>query len=318
TSNTNNYVSLDDQFLRLYESGVPRAFLGYYRRRDGAVQPTFILGSDERTSAPEGTLFISQMGTGWSQASANIGITDDIVDSEIRKSVFWELNRNGISVLHANDYHALYAGNGNFYFRRGKSGLYQSTLAIEDNSSDADLRLPNITLRNSRVAGYTGVLQVKSSVTQNGWGAVQGNFMSPSLREYKSNIRDVSFSALEKIRNVRVREFNYKNAVNELYKMREEKDPNDPPVTTQDIKKYYGAIVDESDEAFVDESGKGIHLYSYASLTIKALQELEEIQNEKIQEIERENNEEITLMNNKIATLEELVQKLINEKPEQP
>ncbi|QWI68513.1 phage tail protein [Bacillus mycoides] len=318
TSNTNNYVSLDDQFLRLYESGVPRAFLGYYRRRDGAVQPTFILGSDERISAPEGTLFISQMGTGWSQASANIGITDDIVDSEIRKSVFWELNRNGISVLHANDYHALYAGNGNFYFRRGKSGLYQSTLAIEDNSSDADLRLPNITLRNSRVTGYTGVLQVKSPVTQNGWGAVQGNFMSPSLREYKSNIRNVSFSALEKIRNVRVREFNYKNAVNELYKMREEKDANDPPVTTQDIKKYYGAIVDESDEAFVDESGKGIHLYSYASLTIKALQELEEVQNEKIQENERKHNEEITLMNRKIATLEELVQKLINEKPEQP
>ncbi|MFP3415196.1 phage tail spike protein [Bacillus sp. SIMBA_074] len=314
TSNTNNYVSLDDQFLRLYESGVPRAFLGYYRRRDGAVQPTFILGSDEKTSAPEGTLFISQMGTGWPQASANIGITDDIVDSEIRKSVFWELNRNGISVLHANDYHALYAGNGNWHFRRGKSGLYQSTLAIEDNSSDADLRLPNITLRNSRVAGYTGVLQVKSSVTQNGWGAVQGNFMSPSLREYKSNIRDVSFSALEKIRNVRVREFNYKNAVNELYKMREEKDPDDPPVTTQDIKKYYGAIVDESDEAFVDESGKGIHLYSYASLTIKALQELEEVQNEKIQENERKHNEEITLMNRKIATLEELVQKLINEK----
>ncbi|MFF1993534.1 phage tail spike protein [Bacillus mycoides] len=317
TSNTNNYVSLDDQFLRLYESGVPRAFLGYYRRRDGAVQPTFILGSDEKTSAPEGTLFISQMGTGWPQASANIGITDDIVDSEIRKSVFWELNRNGISVLHANDYHALYAGNGNWHFRRGKSGLYQSTLAIEDNSSDADLRLPNITLRNSRVAGYTGVLQVKSSVTQNGWGAVQGNFMSPSLREYKSNIRDVSFSALEKIRNVRVREFNYKNAVNELYKMREEKDPDDPPVTTQDIKKYYGAIVDESDEAFVDESGKGIHLYSYASLTIKALQEFEEIQNDKIQEMERKHNEEITLMNSKIATLEELFQKLISEKPEQ-
>ncbi|KXY32228.1 hypothetical protein AT269_20345 [Bacillus cereus] len=317
TSNTNNYVSLDDQFLRLYESGVPRAFLGYYRRRDGAVQPTFILGSDEKTSAPEGTLFISQMGTGWPQASANIGITDDIVDSEIRKSVFWELNRNGISVLHANDYHALYAGNGNWHFRRGKSGLYQSTLAIEDNSSDADLRLPNITLRNSRVAGYTGVLQVKSSVTQNGWGAVQGNFMSPSLREYKSNIRDVAFSALEKIRNLRIRQFNYKNAVNELYRMREEKDPNDSPLTKEAIKTYYGAIVDESDEAFVDESGKGIHLYSYVSLTIKALQEHEENQNEKIQEMERKHNEEITLMNNKIATLEELVQKLINEKPEQ-
>ncbi|PGT76188.1 peptidase S74, partial [Bacillus cereus] len=119
TSNTNNYVSLDDQFLRLYESGVPRAFLGYYRRRDGAVQPTFILGSDEKTSAPEGTLFMSQAGAGWSGAYANIGIGDGIVDGEIKKSVYWELQRNGLSVLNANDYHVFYSGNGSWHFRRG-------------------------------------------------------------------------------------------------------------------------------------------------------------------------------------------------------
>ena len=193
TSNTNNYVSLDDQFVRLYESGVARAFLGYYRRQDGAVQPTFILGSDERTNAPEGTLFMSQAGAGWPGAYASIGISDGIVDGSVQKSVYWELQRNGISVLNANDYQAFYTGNGNWYFRRGKPGLYQTSLVLEDNGSDADLRLPNITLRNSRVAGYTGIIQVKSSVTQNGWGSVQGNFMSPSLREYKSNIRDVSF-----------------------------------------------------------------------------------------------------------------------------
>ncbi|TKI80173.1 peptidase S74, partial [Bacillus mycoides] len=180
TSNTNNYVSLDDQFIRLYESGVPRAFLGYYRRDDGAVQPTFILGTDEKTSAPAGALFMSQSGAGWPQASANIGIGNGIVDGLIQKSVYWEMNRSGSSILNANDYHVIYSGSGNWYFRRGKTGLYQSTLAIEDNSSDADLRLPNITLRNSREAGYTGILQVKSPVTQNGWGAVQGNFMSPS------------------------------------------------------------------------------------------------------------------------------------------
>ncbi|MEB9684548.1 phage tail spike protein [Bacillus anthracis] len=318
TSNTDNYVSLDDQFIRLYEKGVARAFLGHYRRADGAVQPTFILGSDEKTSAPAGALFMSQAGAGWSGAYANIGIGDGIENGEIKKSVYWELQRNGLSVLNANDYHVFYAGNGNWYFRRGKTGLYQTSLVIEDNGTDSDLRLPNITLRNSRAAGYAGIIQVKSPVTQNGWGSVQGNFMSPSLREYKSNIRDVSFSALEKIRNVRVRQFNYKNAVNELYKMREEKNPSAPPLTKQDIKTYYGAIVDESDEAFIDESGKGIHLYSYASLTIKALQELEENQNAKIEGIESKHNEEITLMNNKIATLEELVQKLIDEKSEQP
>lgn len=285
TSNTNNYVSLDDQFVRLYESGVARAFLGYYRRQDGAVQPTFILGSDEKTNAPEGTLFISQAGAGWPGAYASIGISDGIVDGSVQKSVYWELQRNGISVLNANDYQAFYTGNGNWYFRRGKPGLYQTSLVLEDNGSDADLRLPNVTLRNSRVAGYTGVIQMKSSVTQNGWGAIQGNFMSPSLREYKSNIRDISFSALEKIRNVRIRQFNYKNAVNELYRMREEKAPNDPPLTTEEIKTYYGLIVDESDEAFIDESGKGIHLYSYVSIGIKGLQEVDEEVQEQKEEI---------------------------------
>ncbi|HDR4898585.1 TPA: phage tail protein [Bacillus cereus] len=318
TSNNNNYVSLDDQFIRLYESGIARAFLGHYRRADGAVQPTFILGSDEKTNAPAGTLFMSQAGAGWSGAYANIGISDGIENGEIKKSVYWELQRNGLSVLNANDYHVFYAGNGSWYFRRGKTGLYQTSLVLEDNGTDSDLRLPNITLRNSRAAGYTGIIQLKSAVTQNGWGAIQGNFMTPSLREYKSNIRDISFSALEKIRNLRIRQFNYKNAVNELYRMREEKAPNDPPLTTEDIKTYYGLIVDESDEAFIDESGKGIHLYSYASLTIKALQELEENQNAELKEMERKHNEEITLINNRLTSLENLVQKLINEKPEQP
>ncbi|HDR6315195.1 TPA: peptidase S74 [Bacillus thuringiensis] len=318
TSNTDNYVSLDDQFIRLYEKGVARSFLGHYRRTDGSVQPTFILGTDEKTNAPAGALFMSQAGAGWSGAYASIGISDGIVDGTVQKSVYWELQRNGLSVLNANDYHVFYAGNGSWYFRRGKVGLYQTSLVVEDNGTDSDLRLPNITLRNSRAAGYTGIIQVKSPVTQNGWGSVQGNFMSPSLREYKSNIRDVSFSALEKIRNVRVREFNYKNAVNELYKMREEKDPNDPPLTIQDIKTYYGAIVDESDEAFIDESGKGIHLYSYASLTVKALQEVDATVQEQEGEIANLKSQ-VASQEDRIARLEELLlQQLIDEKPEQP
>ncbi|MGK9485104.1 phage tail spike protein [Bacillus tropicus] len=318
TSNTDNYVSLDDQFIRLYERGVARAFLGHYRRSDGAVQPTFILGSDEKTNAPEGTLFMSQAGAGWSGAYASIGISNGIVDGAVQKSVYWELQRNGLSVLNANDYHVFYAGNGSWYFRRGKPGLYQTSLVVEDNSTDSDLRLPNVTIRNSRAAGYTGVIQLKSPVTQNGWGAVQGNFMTPSLREYKSNIRDISFSALEKIRSLKIRQFNYKNAVNELYRMRKEKSPNDPPLTTEDIKTYYGLIVDECDEMFVDESGKGIHLYSYASIGIKGLQEVDATVQE--QEVEIENlKSKVASQEDRIARLEELLlQKLINKKPEQP
>ncbi|WP_199795394.1 phage tail spike protein, partial [Bacillus thuringiensis] len=317
TSNTDNYVSLDDQFIRLYEKGVARSFLGHYRRTDGSVQPTFILGTDEKTSAPAGALFISQAGAGWSGAYASIGISDNIVDGAVQKSVYWELQRIGLSVLYANDYHVFYAGSGRWYFRRGKPGLYQTSLVVEDNSTESDLRLPNVTIRNSRAEGYTGVIQLKSSVTQNGWGAVQGNFMSPSLREYKSNIRDISFSALEKIRNLKIRQFNYKNAVNELYQMREEKDPNDPPLTTQDIKTYYGVIVDEADEDFIDESGKGIHLYSYTSIGIKGLQEVDTTVQE--QKVEIANlKSQVASQENRIAQLEELLQQLINKKPEQP
>ncbi|PED55434.1 peptidase S74 [Bacillus anthracis] len=318
TSNTDNYVSLDDQFIRLYEKGVARAFLGHYRKADGSVQPTFILGSDEKTNAPAGTLFMSQAGAGWSGAYARIGISDSIENNEVQRSVYWEMQRNGLSVLNANDYHVFYAGNGSWYFRRGKTGLYQTSLVVEDNSTESDLRLPNVTIRNSRASGYTGVIQLKSSVTQNGWGAVQGNFMTPSLREYKSNIRDISFSALEKIRSLKIRQFNYKNAVNELYRMREERNPNDPPLTTEDIKTYYGLIVDECDEMFVDESGKGIHLYSYASIAMKALQEVDTTVQE--QEIEIASlKSKVASQEDRIARLEELLlQQLINKKPEQP
>ncbi|MED0939613.1 phage tail spike protein [Bacillus mobilis] len=318
TSNTDNYVSLDDQFIRLYEKGVARAFLGHYRKADGSVQPTFILGSDEKTNAPAGTLFMSQAGAGWSGAYARIGISDSIEDNEVQRSVYWEMQRNGLSILNANDYHVFYAGNGSWYFRRGKTGLYQTSLVVEDNGTDSDLRMPNVTMRNSRAAGYTGVIQLKSSVTQNGWGSVQGNFMSPSLREYKSNIRDVSFSALEKIRNLRIRQFNYKNAVNELYQMREDKNLSDPPLTTEDIKTYYGVIVDECDKMFVDESGKGIHLYSYASIAMKALQEVDATVQE--QEVEIANLKlQVASQEDRIARLEELLlQQLIDTKPEQP
>ncbi|HHK5596379.1 TPA: phage tail spike protein [Bacillus tropicus] len=318
TSNTDNYVSLDDQFIRLYEKGVARSFLGHYRRTDGSVQPTFILGTDEKTNAPAGALFMSQAGAGWSGAYASIGISDSIVDGTVQKSVYWELQRIGLSVLYADDYHVFYAGSGRWYFRRGKPGLYQTSLVVEDNSTESDLRLPNVTIRNSRASGYTGVIQLKSSVTQNGWGAVQGNFMTPSLREYKSNIRDISFSALEKIRSLKIRQFNYKNAVNELYRMREERNPNDPPLTTEDIKTYYGLIVDECDEMFVDESGKGIHLYSYASVAMKALQEVDTTVQE--QEVEIANlKSQVASQEDRIARLEELLlQQLINKKPEQP
>lgn len=112
-----------------------------------------------------------------------------------------------------------------------------------------------------------------------------------------------------------MREFNYKGDVNLLYEMRENKDPNDPPLTTKDIKQYYGLIVDESDEVFVDKDKTGTHLYSMASLTMKAVQELEGKHDQDIAVLKGQleaKDAEIAAMNNRIASLEALVQSLID------
>ena len=68
---------------------------------------------------------------------------------------------------------------------------------------------------------------------------------------------------------------------------------------------------------FIDESGKGIHLYSYSSLTIKALQEVDTTVQE--QEVEISNLKlQVASQENRIAQLEELLKQLIDKKPEQP
>lgn len=319
TSNTNNYVSLDDQFMRLYESGVVRLYVGYHRRTDGSVQPTLILGGDNTVSTILGTLQMTQMGAGWPTAVANIGIVDEVINGVTYKSVFWEMQRNGLSVFHANDAQINYSGVGSWYFRRGKTGLYNTSLALIDfgNDSYAEMRLPTVKLRNSRASGYRDVIQVLTDSVGDGWGGVQAHILTPSLREYKSNIRDVSFSALEKVRNAKIRQFNYKGDVNLLYEMRENKDPNDPPLTTKDIKQYYGLIVDEADEVFVDKDKTGTHLYSMTSLTMKAVQELEEKHDQQIAVLNEKleaKDMEIATMNSRIASLESLVQSLIDKR----
>ncbi|MED1478235.1 phage tail spike protein [Bacillus pseudomycoides] len=316
TSNTNNYVSLDNQFIRLYESGVVRLYVGYHRRSDGDVQPTIILGGDNTLSGVLGTLQVTQMRAGFSDASTNIGLVDEVINGVTYKSAFLEMQRSGVSVLHANDFHVLYSGNGKWYFRRGKSSSYSSSLTIADNGSDTDLVMPNVTMRNSRVTGYTGVVQfLTPNIVGDGWGGVQAHIIAPSLREYKSNIRDVPFSALEKVRNAKIREFNYKGDTNLLYEMRENKDPNDPPLTTKDIKQYYGLIVDESDEVFVDKDKTGTHLYSMTSLTMKSVQELEEKHDQEITVLKEKleaKDIEIATMKSQIASLQTLVQSLID------
>jgi len=58
TSNTSNYVSLDSQFMRLYQNNIVRMYHGYYQTSNG-IQPTIILGSDS-SNVESGSLMIYQ------------------------------------------------------------------------------------------------------------------------------------------------------------------------------------------------------------------------------------------------------------------
>ncbi|PEE02591.1 hypothetical protein COF63_29945, partial [Bacillus pseudomycoides] len=76
-----------------------------------------------------------------------------------------------------------------------------------------------------------------------------------------------------------------------------------------------GLIVDESDDVFVDKDKTGTHLYSMTSLTMRAVQELDEKHDQDIAVLKGQleaKDVEIAAMNNRVASLEALVQSLID------
>lgn len=72
-------------------------------------------------------------------------------------------------------------------------------LDVVDNNGETDLRFQTLLLRNGTVPGYAGKLQVKSGSGTSYSPVMASNFETSSQRKYKTNIRDVQFSALEKL-----------------------------------------------------------------------------------------------------------------------
>ncbi|YAR63275.1 hypothetical protein ACUIAK_09730 [Bacillus cytotoxicus] len=106
--------------------------------------------------------------------------------------------------------------------------------------------------------------------------------------------------------SLELKQYNRKHEIPTLYKMRENK-PSDKtePYTINDIRTEYGFIADYTDEVFKDDEVEAIELYALSSISAGAIKEL----NIKLEQEKKE-------LQNRITALEDLVQKLINEKTE--
>lgn len=296
-----NYVHIEKQFIRLMESNLCRVYLGYYNDRTGQIQPTVVLGGD--SSFQDGSVVLSKQPT-----QGFLGIIngkDSYGDPYFVSSVAFK--RSGDLNLSAgmNGNFTVKSGKGIGHYAQGGSFWAEATggitlnggaktvwlesqasivcslngknmLDVVDNNGETDLRFQTLLLRNGAVPGYAGKLQVKSGSGTSYSPVVASNFETSSQRKYKTNIRDVQFSALEQIMELNIQQYNLKTDMEQLYEMRMNRREDDETVlTTKDITTRYGWIADDekNPECFVTKERNAAEIYSSLAIQIKAFQE---------------------------------------------
>ncbi|OPD55052.1 phage tail spike protein [Bacillus thuringiensis] len=220
---------------------------------------------------------------------------------------------------------------GEFRFNRKSTG---NSIYFLNGVNDHDLNMGRLTIRASLVSGYDTSLQIKDTYG-NGWrdielrtlranenvnanGQMWAKAFNPtSARNMKENIKDIPFSALDKIMNLAIKQYNFKDDMYDLYQMRVNKpEEQTEPYTTKDIETYFGMIADDTDDVFTDKEKRAINLYNTVSLFIAAFQQFYD-EYKLLKEESAQSKRRIETLETNIAELKDIVQKLINEKPEQ-
>lgn len=180
----------------------------------------------------------------------------------------------------------------------------KNMLDVVDNNGETDLRFQTLTLRNGTAASYAGKLQVKSGSGTSYSPVVASNFETSSQRKYKTNIRDVQFSALEKIMALNIQQYNLKTDMEQLYEMRMNRQADDETVlTTKDITTRYGWIADDENnpECFVTKERNAAEIYSSLAIQIRAFQEEKIAKDKEIDDLKTK----IKAFEDKLALLEQ-------------
>ncbi|MGX5634345.1 phage tail spike protein [Bacillus thuringiensis] len=228
---------------------------------------------------------------------------------------------------------------GQFTFRR-KGSDYE--IHFVNGASDHDLIMGNAMIRSSFVQGYNNGLQIKDMMGK-GWkdielrtlraqenvnanGQMWAKAFNPtSARNMKENIKDIPFSALNKIMSLAIKQYNFRDDMYDLYQMRVNKPKEQTePYTTKEIETYFGMIADDTDDIFTDKEKHAINLYNTVSILIAAFQQLycefislkEQVkQNAEELHVVKEENKQLK---EQVTTLtKDVVQNLISEKPKQ-
>ncbi|MED1508750.1 phage tail spike protein [Bacillus proteolyticus] len=367
------FVEMNNQDFKIFDTNKPRGYIGFMETTDGSIQPSLVLGSDNRKYAGTGSFYIYQAIpriNGFEQPSkawAKLGISKgenaegtnvwsnyilmqndgghmsvysdgklnfDCLNDIVFNSVGWAPGYGKFMVT-TTEPHYFTNNNGEFHFRRKGSG---NSIYFVSGANDHDLVMGRVMIRSSLASGYDNGLQIKNTLG-NGWldmelrtlkangnitatGGVWGReFIPNSSRKIKTNIEDLEFSALQKLNSLRIKKYNMISDV-EKYTAGE----------IDVLPIYYGMIAEDSDDVFTTPEKNAVTLYSSVSISMQAIQEVDVkvnqniidlnrvtetliITNTRVDELEKELKaqklKEVD-QEKRIATLEELIQKLIN------
>ncbi|MHA4216997.1 phage tail spike protein [Bacillus cereus] len=387
----NRFVEINKQDMKIFDLDKPRGYIGFMETNDGSIQPSLVLGSDNRKYAGTGSFYIYQVmpringvdqpskayakfgvskgenaeGTNiWSnyiQMQNDGGHLSVYSDGQFRfqnlndiifESEGWAPGYGYFSVT-TTEPHIFNNNKGQFTFKR-KGSDYK--IHFINGATDHDLIMGNAMIRSSFVQGYNNGLQIKDMMGQ-GWkdielrtlraqenvnanGQMWAKAFNPtSARNMKENIKDIPFSALDKIMSLAIKQYNFKDDMYDLYQMRVNKpEEQTEPYTTIEIETYFGMIADDTEDIFTDKEKRAINLYNTVSILIAAFQQMyyefislkEQFKQnaDELNVVKEENKqlkEQVTTLTSQVATLTsnvdtltDLVGKLISEKPEQP
>ncbi|HEF1854749.1 TPA: tail fiber domain-containing protein [Bacillus cereus] len=382
----NRFVEINKQDMKIFDADRPRGYIGFMEANDGSIQPSLVLGSDNRKYAGTGSFYIYQVmprinGVDQpSKAYAKFGISkgENAEGTNIWSSYIQMQNDGGHLYAYAagrlyfdnlNDIifnsegwapgygkfivtttepHFYTNNRGEFYFKR-KNALGVRSIYFSAGENDDDLNLADIKIRASYVTGYDNGLQIKNGIggqwrdielrtlraneNVNANGQMWAKAFNPtSARNMKENIKDIPFSALDKIMSLAIKQYNFRDDMYDLYQMRVNKpEEQTEPYTTKEIETYFGMIADDTDGIFTDKEKRAINLYNTVSILIAAFQQLydefislkEQVKQntEELHVVKEENKqlkEQITTLINDVSTLKDVVRNLISEKPKQP
>ncbi|OUB69385.1 endopeptidase [Bacillus thuringiensis serovar zhaodongensis] len=268
TSDSVNYVNISKQFIRLYESSKTRVFVGYYKNSRNEIQPTLILGGDSDSTGANGAIMVYQF-SDTSVKSGGIGITKGLEGNGYLNAASLYFSQTGNAMLDADKTIVLNAQSDMRFkvkdqFRFYRNDNWIASIGVSS-GGDTDIILPNAMIRNSSYEN--GYIQIKTALGSYYQGVIASDFKVSSKETYKTNIRPIAFSALEKVMEWEIKQYNLKNDIPKLYEMRMNRKEGEPIITTDAIPTHYGLVIPKEAEE------NGVGLYGMLSQLTSAFQE---------------------------------------------